>query len=453
MIRIRRPATFSATIFVLLAAGCGGAGTPAASETGSSGSPSAAAAGSGGPSTSTPPNEPAEIVYWSHENPPRNELDRELIDEFMAQNPEIKVTYETFPFEDYETKVVTALAGGTGPQLFNLFTSRMAGLVESKAVVPVDFAAMGLADETAFRDLYLPSALDGFTFGGKVSAVPTEASNMVLYVNRAKLAEAGLDPTADLPSTWEEVREVSKRIARREGGRLVQRGFDFTYGGDIDIPVLAFESMANQRGGGVVDPASGAVIIDQAPAVEALRYWYDWVYTDKLGDPALGETTEAFCDGSVAMTTVAMWFSAWLKENCPDLTDVVVAPFPRFADGVRDAGAFLFAYGHMVNAAASPAQQAAAWKLAGFLASRPGDYLTRASMLQPRKELETSGALASIESGDVFFSEMEASPYDQLSFETWEAVLRAIERSTKSETDPAASLLEAKTDIDAIVAN
>lgn len=450
MIGIKHPVTFILALLVLVATGCGGgtSGTPTAAT-----APPSGVVGSGEPSGSTAVNDPAEIVYWSHENPPRNELDGRLIAEFMAQNPQIKVIYETFPFEDYETKVVTALAGGTGPQLFNLFTSRMGGLVASNAVVPVDFAAMGLADEAAFRDQYLPSALDGFTFDGKLSAVPTEASNMVLYVNRAKLAEAGLDPTADVPQTWEQVRDVSRQMVRREGDRLVQRGFEFTYGGDIDIPVLAFESMAYQRGGGVIDPASGAVVIDQAPAVEALRYWYDWVYTDKLGDPSLGETTEAFCDGSVAMTTVAQWFTAWLEENCPELTDVVVAPFPRFADGQRDAGAFLFAYGHMVNAAASPAQQAAAWKLAAFLASRPGDYLTQASMLQPRKELETSDALAAVEFGDVFFSEMEASPYDQLSFETWEAVMRAIERSTKSETDPAASLGEARSEIEAIIAN
>lgn len=441
MIGARGPATILSVLALIMTA-CGGGTVP---------SPSAA------PSALTSPGAPAQeradIVYWSHENEPRNELDRKLIAEFTTQNPDIKVTYETFPFEDYETKVVTALAGGTGPQVFNLFTSRMAGLVTSKAVVPVDFKAMGLADDAAFRDLYVPNALDGFTFDGVIYAIPTEASNMVLYVNKAKLAEAGLDQNADIPRTWEQVREVSQKMVRRDGSRLTQRGFEFTYGGDIDIPVLAFETMAYQRGGGVLDPASGAVIIDQPPAVEALRYWYDWVYTDKLGDPALGETTEAFCDGTVAMTTVAQWFTAWLKENCPELTDVTVVPFPRFADGERDSGAFLFAYGHLVNAAASPAQQAAAWSLASFLASRPGDYLVEASMLQPRKEIQSSDALAQVEFGDVFFAELQASPYDQLSFETWEAVQRAIERSTQNQIDPAESLGEAKPEIEGILAN
>lgn len=434
----RRRLTILAAIAGILQAGCA---SPVAS-------PGTPAVGTGTPAASA---EAVTIVYWSHENEPRNELDRELITEFMAQNPGITVTYETFPFEDYETKVLTALAGGTGPQLFNLFTSKMAELVESGAVVPLDPVPMGLADEAAFRDLYLDGALDGFTFDGTVYAIPTELSNMALYSNGAVFTEAGLDPTADIPRTWEQVRTVSQRIVRREGEQLAQRGFEFTYGGDIDIPVLTFESMAYQLGGGVVDPDTGAVIIDQPPAVEALQYWFDWVNTDKLGDPALGETTEAFCEGSVAMTTVALWFTAWLEENCPELTEVTASPFPRFADGARDTGSFAFAYGHLVNAAGSPAQQAAAWRLAAFLASRPTDFLTRAGLLQPRRELDAAGALADVRFGDVFFEELRNAPVDRLSFEAWEAVLRAIERSTQGGEAPADSLAAARTELEAIL--
>lgn len=445
-VTVRRLAALGAALAVL-GAGCAAPASqpPATQGPGASGPAASGPGGSAG-------GEPASIVYWSHENEPRNRLDQELIDEFMAQNPGITVTYETYPFEDYETKVFTALAGGTGPQLFNLFTSRMGELVESKAVAPADFSAMGLAGEPDFRAQYVDGTLDSYTFDGLIYAIPTEQSNMALYVNRAALADAGLDPEADTPTTWEEVRSVSQRMVRREGDQLAQRGFEFTYGGDIDIPVLTFETMAWQLGGGVVDPDSGAVIVDQPAAVQALQYWSDWVNVDRLGDPALGETTEAFCEGSVAMTTVAMWFTAWLEENCPELNDVVAVPFPRFADGERDAGSFVFAYGHLVNAAASPAQQAAAWKLAAFLASRPGDYLTEAGILQPRSELETSGALDEVPFGDVFFGELQDAPVDRLSFEVWEAVLRAIERSTQGGVAPADSLAEARTEIESILA-
>lgn len=450
---VRRYLAFGA-VLAIVAAACGGAAAPS-SPAASAVLPSGGAASPSGvpASASAAPLEPADIVYWTHENQPRNTLDKELIAEFMAANPGVNVTYETFPYEDYETKVLTALAGATGPQLFNLFTSRMGDLATSKAIVPLDYAALGVGSQQAFRDLYVDGTLAGYEFGGSLYGVPTEVSNMALFVNTAALQDAGLDPQADLPKTWEDVVAVSQKIVKRQGNRLVQRGFEFSYGGDIDIPVLGYESMAYQLGGGVVAADGKTVTIDQPPAVRALQFWYDWVNTNKLGDPSLGETTQAFCDGTVAMTTVAQWFGSWLDENCPDLKGkVTVVPFPRFAQSVNNTGALLFAYGHVVNAAATPAQQRAAWKLASFLASRPADFLQRAGLVQPRKELLTSPAIDSAPFARLFVTEMQGAPFDQLSFETWQAVQRAIERSTTSKVAPAESLAEAKRDIAAILA-
>ena len=429
----------------MLVAGCGLSGTQATGAP-STGAPAASA------STGQASSGPASIVYWSHEYDPRIELDKELIAEFSAANPEITVKYETFPYEDYETKVFTAIAGGTGPDLFNLFTSRMGEAVSSGSVVPIDFAAMGLDGEQAFRDQYADGSLDLYTFDGKLYAVPTEVSNMALYVNQDRLREAGLDPASDTPSTWEEVRDVSTKLVERQGEQLAKRGFEFTYGVDIDNSVLTFESMAKQLGGGIVD-ADGKVIIDQPPAVQALQYWYDWVYKDKLGDPALPAAGDSFCDGSVAMTTVASWFRLSLEGDCPDVAkQVSIVPFPRFANGTNDSGAFFYGYGELVNAASPPAEQQAAWKLAAFLASRPAEYLARTALLQPRKELSEPGALDDVPFGDVFYNEMQTSTYDRLSFETWEAVQRAIERSTQSKIPPAESLKEAKGEVEQILA-
>lgn len=422
---------------------------------GTSTTPSAGASGVPTPGASGVPASAASvaITYWSHDYEPRIELDKELIDEFSAQNPGIDVTYETFPYEDYETKVFTAIAGGTGPDLFNLFTSRMGEAVSSGAVMPIDFAAMGLDGEQAFRDLYTEGSLDLYAFDGKLYAVPTEVSNMALYVNQDRLREAGLDPTTDIPTTWEGIRDVSSKLVERQGDQLARRGFEFTYGVDIDNSVLTFESMAYQLGGGIVDADSGEVIIDGPPAVEALQYWYDWVYKDKLGDPALPAATDSFCDGSVAMTTVASWFRLSLEGDCPEVAEqIAVVPFPRYADGVRDTGAFFYGYGELVSAASSPAEQQAAWKLAAFLASRPADYLSRTALLQPRKELEAPGMLDDVPFGDVFFQEVQQSSFDRLAFETWEAVQRAIERSTQNQIAPAESLRQAKGEIEQIIA-
>ena len=61
--------------------------------------------------------EKIKVVFWAHEHAPRVPLDEKYIAEFMAANPNIEVEYEVIP-SDFDTKLRTALAAGTGPDLF-----------------------------------------------------------------------------------------------------------------------------------------------------------------------------------------------------------------------------------------------------------------------------------------------------------------------------------------------
>ena len=405
------------------------------------------------PPAATPAPQKITLTYWTHEYEPRNALDERYIAEFMEANPDIEVRYETFPFEDYETKLLTALAGGTGPDLFNISTSRMIALVRSGAVVPVDAQAMGYDSIAALQAEYIEGALDGFTFGGTLYAIPTEINNQALYVNVDHFREAGLDPETDYPKTWEEMVEVARKLTVREGDKIVRRGYDFTYGGDIDLPVLAFEGMAYQLGGTFLNEDATEATINSEPNVRALQFWYDWVHTYGLGDPSLEEPVELFGEGELSMVSVGTWFGPWLERNYPEVAEsYIVVPFPRFQDAVNDTGAFLYAYGHMVNAASSPEEQAAAWKLIAFLDSKPVEYFREAGLMQPRKELETSGVLDEVPFARVFWNDMKGTPPDKLTGEMWEVVMRAIQRVTQDTVDPQTSLDQAKRELDEILA-
>lgn len=444
--------SFSLIVALLLTA-CGGAATPAAQATqvptSAPTNPPAAVASPTSPLVA----EKVSIVYWTHENEPRNKLDEQLIAEFTAQNPNVEVKYEVFPFEDYDTKLLTALAGNTGPDLFNIFTSRMVTLAASKAVAPVDAAALGLASLDEFKALYVPGSLDAYTFGGALYAIPTEINNQALYINIEHFKEAGLDPEKDYPKTWEELVDVAQKLTQTDsGGAITRRGFDFTYGGDIDLPVLAFEGMAYQLGGSFLnDDATQATLNAEANA-KALQFWYDWIHTYQLGDPTVEEPIELFGEGALSMVTVGTWFGPWLEENYPETAkQYVVVPFPRFADAVNDTGAFLYAYGHMVNAQSPPAEQAAAWKLSASLNSKPADYFKQAGLIQPRLELEESGALDEVPYAHVFWNDMKGTPADRMTGEMWEAVMRAIQRVTQGDETPQASLDQAQQELTEIL--
>lgn len=398
--------------------------------------------------------EKISLVYWTHENAPRNALDQQLITEFMAQNPNVAVKYEVFPSADYDTKLLTALAGQTGPDLFNVFTSRMATLAASKAVAPVDAAAMGFASLNELKSKYVPGSLDAFTFGGNLYALPTEINNQALYINVEHFKAVGLDPAKDYPKTWEELVTVAEKLTQKDAsGAITRRGYDFTYGGDIDLPVLAFEGMAYQLGGTFLNADGTQATLNAEPNVRALQFWADWVNTKRLGDPSLEELPDLFGNGTLSMISVGTWMGPWLTENYSDTAKrYAVVPFPRFANAKNDTGAFLYAYGHMVNARADAARQAAAWKLAGFLNDRPVEYFKQAGLIQPRLEVETSGALDAVPYARVFWDDMKGTPADRMSGEMWEAVVRAIQRVTQGNETPQASLDIAQQELTEILA-
>ena len=137
------------------------------------------------------------LKVWMHEHPPRIAIDKEVVAEFEKAHPNIKIDYQVIGASEYATKLLTAFASGAGPDVFNQTSSLVAQYYNSRIVAPIDYGAMGLADEKALTAKY-SSGFDGIRFAGKLYGVPTEVSNYACYANNAMWKEAGLDPAKDL---------------------------------------------------------------------------------------------------------------------------------------------------------------------------------------------------------------------------------------------------------------
>ena len=66
-------------------------------------------------------DEVTTIVYWQYFLDTKVDLMNELIMEFEAQNPMIKVEQQTFPYENYSLKVAATVPTGKGPNIVCLF--------------------------------------------------------------------------------------------------------------------------------------------------------------------------------------------------------------------------------------------------------------------------------------------------------------------------------------------
>lgn len=400
------------------------------------------------------------LTFWSHHFEPREAVDREVIARFEREHPGVRVAYVIGPGEDvqYITNLFTAMAGGQGPDLFNVVSLAAAPLIAQGTVVPVDPAAFGVASEAELKKLYLEGTLEGAEFGGRLYGVPTEVSTYSLYYNADLFRKAGIAPfAADRPPTWDEIVAASQKLVRRQGNQLVQRGFEFTYGLPLDNtePAFTLAGMAHQLGGDVLLDGGARSGVSERPWVDALSFWSRFVHELRLGDPSLPVAHLAFGDGSVAMVLSGPWYQRWLEtQNSAVAKATAVAPFPRFSAAAHRNGAYLYGYGLFVNAAASKEKQKLAWELAAALTSVPETYLSRAGLLQPRLALARSESYRTSALLRTFLQDMVNTPYWPSHPKTTElisAIDRAMQRVVMEMADPAASLAQARTEMDALL--
>jgi multiple sugar transport system substrate-binding protein len=400
-----------------------------------------------------------KIVFWSHDFPPRQKLDQQYMDKFKQDNPGVDIEYVIGPGDDvqYLTKLTTAMAGGEGPDCFNLLNFSAGRLLAQNSVVPLDLSIFGYKSLQDVQNAYVEGTLGGLVKDGKLYAMPSEVSNYSMFVNKKMFTDAGLDVDKDMPKTWEDMVTLGHKLTKVDGNKLTMRMFDFTYGqaDDATSPGLSLAGMAYQLGGTIFNAGETESLVNSDAWVKSLQYMQDWVYKEKLGDPALTVAFVGFGDGSVGMFLSGSWYGPYLQDQkSPTADTYVVKPFPRWKDAVNNTGSFLYAYGEFVNASSSPVKQQLCMKLIKELSSHPEEYLTQAGLLQPTIALTSSDAFKNIPFLNVFLEDMKGTPYwptHAKSFEIADALTRAIQRSLMNKMSAKESLDSAKQEIDALL--
>ena len=385
------------------------------------------------------------VKMWMHEHPPRIAIDKSIIAAFEQANPDVKIQYEVIPVAEYGTKLLTAFASGAGPDLFNQFSGLVAQYYNARVIAPVDFAAMGYADEAALTSQYL-NGFDGARFAGRLYGIPTEVSNWACYANNKIWKEAGLDPGHDFPTTWEALPAIAEKLTQRDAnGVPLRRGFDFNWS-NRNAVWMTSSTMLHQLGGNIVDEASYKATLDTSAGRRVMQYWADWANRRRLGGPQYTDSRTDFLAGRLAMEcSFGIWGVPQMKDAKIDYT---VKPAPRFADAVSDNGFDAYAFYMMVNARSPAVTQKAAWKLARSYVDHATDLFTGAGLFVPRKEVMDLPSYKADPTSAVFIEELKKakfSPrvvgYDQVA----DTILRGRDRMVQG-GEPVADVLPAMND-------
>lgn len=350
------------------------------------------------------PAQATTVKFWTHQHPPRLPIDEKIIAAFEAANPDIDIEYEAIPFGDLGTRLVTGFAAGAGPDVFNLLSMSVGEYYKSGFLAPVDLNALGLQDQQALDAAY-GVGIRGAVFGGVAYGIPTEVSNWVCVTNNTLWKNAGLNPEADFPKTWEGMVEVAEKLTERDAnGVPIRRGFDF--GWDPGPPFfLAFNSMVRQLGGTLVNEETYTADAASDASKKVMGYWSDWVHKLKLGGPQYTLSRDAFLAGELATDcSVGIWAANQFREAKIDYT---FFPVPRWADATSDNGIDAYYFYLMVNSGAPAEVQQAAWKFAQFYETYGPELFEKAGLFTTAPDVLNSEALKAEPATALFLQELD----------------------------------------------
>lgn len=152
-----------------------------------------------------------ELWEWGSD-----ELFQQVIDSYCAIHPNVSIKLVNNPWEDYWTKLPLALDGSNGPALFNVHNSYHENLINYMAPLEIPLEDLE-ADFTG---------VEAHVIDGKVYYIDYGMMTGSVYYNKDMWEAAGLTD-ADIPKTWDEMREVAKKLTIREGDKLIQAGLNF----------------------------------------------------------------------------------------------------------------------------------------------------------------------------------------------------------------------------------
>jgi len=104
--------------------------------------------------------EKIELLFWTHEDPNRTEIENKYIEEFEGMYPNVTIKRVTYPSRKIQETVLTAFAAHKGPDIFNMEINDEYPYIVNRRVAPIDSEAVGYDSLQAIYDNYLEGVLD-----------------------------------------------------------------------------------------------------------------------------------------------------------------------------------------------------------------------------------------------------------------------------------------------------
>jgi len=298
-----------------------------------------------------------QLSMWAQSGTPleRAALTR-AVDGFNRNHPGTEVSLRVVSEGDYNDVVQAAIVGDTLPDVLHVDGPMVASYADQHALRPLD----DLLPRATTDDL-LPTVRTEGTWRGRLWALGTFDSGLVLYADRRALRAAGVTWPRSLTTAWTaaQLGVVLRRLAAHDrDARVLDLKRSYGVG---EWLTYGFAPLLSSAGGGLLDRRTGRATgtLDSAASVRALTLLQGWArYVDP--DPS----GSAFVRRRVALSWVGHWAYPDYRAALGD--DLLVLPLPDLGNGVKS-GQGSWTWG--ISARSHHSRQAA--QLLAWLAADP----------------------------------------------------------------------------------
>jgi arabinogalactan oligomer/maltooligosaccharide transport system substrate-binding protein len=178
----------------LLLSACGGAAPATQAPAAATEAP--AAATEAPVATEAPAEEAATLTLWVYDDG-RLEVLKKLGEAFQAEYG-VALNVEVVTLDEIKSAMSLGAASGEGPDLVIIPHDNLGPMVENGSAVEID-----LGDKASN---YLPNAIAGFQYNGKLYGLPLAVENIGFFRNTDMVPEA--------PKTWDEVAKIGTELVK-----------------------------------------------------------------------------------------------------------------------------------------------------------------------------------------------------------------------------------------------
>jgi len=245
-------------------------------------------------------------------------------------------------------QLAQGFSSGKPADVFYLSTDALAGYASNGSLY-------SYGDKLTNKGDFYPNLVKSFTYNNKLVCAPKDFSTLQLIINTDLWSKAGLTDS-DIPTTWDQLSSVAKRLTTGSQTGLV-------IGGEY-ARVGAFMTEA---GGNLMNADSTKATADSDANLKALQYVKDNLTAGDFkyaADVGAGWGGEAFGKQLGAMTIEGNWITGSQSNDYPDVKYKVV-PLPK-----GPAGAGTLQFSNCWGIAADSANKSGALDLVQKLTSK-----------------------------------------------------------------------------------